>query len=436
MSAKGTDAMDALSSPKVDERPRARQWSSQRVQALPRKSSHSPESVPRTKRPRLAPVPKASERVPKSRSTASRATMTPIQQTLNESNVGIAQDHSSASDRAFSDSSTRHSRARSITIRSNETLQMSTGYHEAAMHMAGQPWSAPSQYDTSAARVFDSDPIPKNPLNKGRARSLLQIKGPFSGEAQANAEDEHVPSAPDTEIFSGAGSSKATSLSQASPTASEHDMMEVQPASHRSEGAPVQSHVANSATLLGQLDRGKFPLARRPTQQHLREISRSHTNTPPSPSPACSPTATAMESGTIARVLKKSQAADKHTRDLFGQGRHSGQAPLHNSSDKDSTENMQVASGSMHTRRLPQASPTKKQWARHREAEKTDASPRPSAVGPLKRGSADAAAGGQRRSAIDSQALMAMPRFGGRSSELDDDGPLIQQASLRRALSF
>lgn len=448
MSAKGTDAMDVTSSPETDEWPRARQRRSQRLQLSPRMSSHSPESVAHTKRLRSAPVLRVSEKVPKSRSTASRAMMTPIQEILNENNVGIAQDHSSGSDRAFSGSSTRDSRAGPITTtmptiisqsnisRSNDTLQTSTGCHQASIHLADQPWSALFQYDTSAARKFDSGPIPENPLDNGRARSLLQNRESFTGEVQANAEGVQVPSAHNTESSSGSGSSRATSLPQAFSTASEGDVIELQPATHSFEGTPVQLHVANSVIPLGQLDWGKSPLAMRPTKRDRRARSRSNTNRAPSPSQAYNSTATAMKPRIIARGLRKSRAADEHTCDLFGQGRYTGQSPLHTSSDKDSTENKQAASRSMYTRRLPHASPTKKQRAHHRKAEKKDASPHPSAVGLLQRKTANAPAGGQRRSAGDSRAPVVMPRFTGHTSELDDDGPLFQQASLRRAFSF
>lgn len=311
MSAMGTDATDVTSTPEVDERPRARQRRSQRLQTLARKSSHSPESVPDTKRSRSAPVPKVSVKAPRSMSTARRALMTPVQQILNESNVDIAQDDSPGSDLAFSGSSTRDERAGTTTTmlstiisqssinRSNETLQMSTGGHEAAMHVAGQSWSAPFYYDTSAAKTFDSDSVLETHVDNRRARLLLRNRESFTGEVQGNAGGAQVPSAPNSEGSSGA---RATSLSQTFSTASEGDVIELQPAIHSCEGAATQLHIAKSSIPLGQLDRGKFPLARRPTKHYLRVNSRPDTDTPRSPSSACSSTATAKKPSMIAGV--------------------------------------------------------------------------------------------------------------------------------------
>lgn len=390
-------------------------------------------------------MPKVSAKAPRSRSTAGRALMTPVQQILNESNVDIAQDDSSGSDLAFSGSSTRDERAGTTTTmlptiisqssinRSNQTLQMSTGGHEAAIHVAGQSWSAPFYYDTSAA--FDRDSVLETHVDNRRARLLLRNRDPFTGEVQGNAEGAQVPSAPNSEGASGAGSSRATSLSQAFSTASEGDVMELQPAIHSCDGAATQLHIAKSSIPLGQLDRGKFPLARRPTKQHLRVNSRPDTDTLRSPS-ACSSTATAMKPSMIARGLAISRAADEHTCNLSGQGKHTGHPPLHTSSEKSSSGIKEVASGSVCTRQLPHASPTKKERSRPKKAEKTDASPHLSGVGLLQRRSANAAAVGQGRSAVNSVASLAIPRYIGTSSELDNDGNLAQQASLRRAFSF
>lgn len=134
--------------------------------------------------------------------------------------------------------------------------------------------------------------------------------------------------------------------------------------------------------------------------------------------------------------LAISRAPDEHTCNISGQGKHTGQSPLHTSSERSSPGIKEVASGSVHRRQSPHASPTKKERSRPKKGEKTDASSHSSGVGLLQRRSANAATGGQGRSAVNSVASLAIPSFIGTSSELDNDGTLAQQASLRRAFSF
>ena len=446
MPTTSADAANVTSTPETDERPRKPQRTSQRRIPSARKSSHSPDLVPFTKRPRSIPAPRASVKARRARSTASRAMTTPVQRTLNGSNVGTIHDDSNDSDRAFSRAGANTMPTTIATIhtsRSNEALETSTHDPEATIQFTGQPSNTSGPHDTSAATTFDKDPIPRSPSKNGRAQSILAHRDSTNGGANANAEFAHISNAADSAGFSVARRSRATSLLRALSTASEGDVRALQQTIHSHESAAAQLDVADPTIPSGQPDRGKFPLARLPTKQYLRAISRPSINMFTTLSPARSFGATVMEPSMIVSGPGISRASDEHTCDLARQDRRTAQStlqsPLQPNSDKGSTQNKQGASESVlvHTHGLPHASPARKQRARQGKAEKPSASPHHSTAGPLQRRASNAGGG---KSALDRRAPMpiaiAMARFTGTSSEVDDDGPLTQQASIRCAFSF
>ena len=372
---------------------------------------------------------------------------TPLHRGSSTNNVAAIHGDKSEGDPAVSDASLAAEGAETTTL-ANTTWKTNTASSIESVHtpmigyvapieVADPPSSAPVPYVTPAAQTVNDNPIPKRSSRAGRPRSTILQGNVPKAEANAIHEVTRVASIVSPDGSPVAGSARATSSSQMFSTASEASLKPLQRASNKEDTVAAQVDVADSSAPSEHKDLGKFPLARRPTKKYLKALSRPETNMPTSPFATCNSSAILEEPIMVVEEFaessdpKTTQSFDDQTCRVLGRGIDTAHSPLHSKSDKDGTDDNKGASRSVHARRLSHVSPTNSRRARPPRSEKMVPLPRNSTVGPLQGGTSSAVG---RNNGLDAQTPMAgITKI---SLEVNDNRPLIQQASLRGAFLF